>query len=84
MGKKQNALSGEAQSALGSPPPELPNYICILWPVGRSVNITFVMAVGGKMAAWNTHESNHSEVTRALAPWPGDESFCGGTGVSPV
>jgi hypothetical protein len=40
---KKNALSGEAQDAFGSPPPELPTYMVILCPFGRGVNVTFVM-----------------------------------------
>jgi hypothetical protein len=40
---KKNALSGQAQDAFGSPPPELPNYLLILCPFGRAVNVTFVM-----------------------------------------
>jgi hypothetical protein len=41
--RNKNALSVEAQGILGSPPPELPNYLLILCPFGRSVNVTFVM-----------------------------------------
>jgi len=43
LSAKKNALSGYAQDAFGSPPPELPNYMVILCPFGRAVNVTFVM-----------------------------------------
>ena len=35
-------LERNAQDAPGSPPPELPNHVIILWPVGPTVNVTFV------------------------------------------
>ena len=42
--QEESALSGEAQDAFGSPPPELPNHVLILCPIGQTVNVTSVMS----------------------------------------
>src|SRR6266481_6206232 len=41
-GTRKSALSENAQDASGSPPPELPNHVMILCPVGPPVNVTSV------------------------------------------
>jgi PAS domain S-box-containing protein len=43
-GARKSALSENAQDASGSPPPELPNHLMILCPVGPPVNVTSVMS----------------------------------------
>src|SRR6266446_2721626 len=40
--QEKSALSENAQDASGSPPPELPNHVMILCPVGPPVNVTSV------------------------------------------
>ena len=57
-GQEKSALSENAQDASGSPPPELPNYLIILWPVGPTVNVTFVTSYVDKSTVGRCTGSN--------------------------
>ena len=42
LGQKKKRLERNAQDPLRSPPPELPNHVMILCPLGSTVNVTYV------------------------------------------
>ncbi len=68
----KNVLSDKAQNVSGSPPPELPNYSFILCPLGRTVNVTYVM--GGLQMSTAVHCSKVTllwGVTAIVTVWNG-------------
>ena len=53
----------QAQDAFGSPPPELPNYVLIVCPLGPGVNITSVMPDLHPSTFGRARNGNHARVT---------------------
>lgn len=60
-------LERNAQDAPGSPPPELPNHVIILWPVGPTVNVTFVTSHFDRSTARTRTISNCETRTQTSA-----------------